>query len=73
MIRRASAAFGAALVIALCTPVAAQPAYEFLRGTIVSIDGNTMVMTTREQETVTVGLGLILVVGYNVTVSHWLI
>ena len=70
MMRRTLAAAGAALLLALSTPIAAQPANTtLLRGTIDSIDGNTMVMTTREQETVTVTLGLILIVGYNETLT----
>lgn len=67
--KRAAAALAAALLIAFCTPAAAQSSFVFLRGTISSIDGNTMVVTTRGRETVTVRLGLILVVGYNVRLT----
>ena len=67
--KKASAAVGAALFIASCTPLAAQTSFVFLRGTISSIDGNTMVMNTRAGETVSVHLGLILVIGYNVRLT----
>jgi hypothetical protein len=65
----ASLVVSAALSIAVTASAAAQPSFTFLRGTIDSIDGNTMVMTTRGGETIAVELGLLLIVGYNVRLT----
>lgn len=63
--------FGASvlLLVALTVSARAQPALTFLRGTIDSVDGNTMVMTTRAGEVVTVALGRLLQVSYNVELT----
>jgi hypothetical protein len=60
-----SGIIAAGVLVAFAAPAAAQ-APIFLRGTIDSIDGDTMIMTTRAGETVTVMLGDPLTIGYNV-------
>lgn len=62
---RLHAILAAGMLVAMAVPAAAQ-APTFLRGTIDSVDGDTMVMTTRGGETLTVMLGDPLTIGYNV-------
>lgn len=69
MTRKAFPGIAAVLLIALSASAAAQPSFTFLRGIIDSVDGNTMVMTTRGGETVIVELGLLLGIGYNVRLT----
>lgn len=58
-------AVGLLVAAGLSSPASAQ-APTFLRGTIDSVDGDTMMMTTRAGESVTVMLGDPLTIAYNV-------
>ena len=65
MSRKTLRLLAAGIAIAVAAPAAAQ-APTFLRGTIDSVDGDTLVITTRAGETLTISLGEPLIVGYNV-------
>lgn len=62
-----SLAFG--LAVAVATPSLAQMPFSLIRGTIDSVDGNVMTMTTREGEAMTITLNEGLIVAYNTEFS----
>ena len=66
MLRKATIALAGGLLIALSAPGHTQiPGVELVRGTIDSVDGDIMTMTTREGEQILVILGESLLVGFN--------
>ncbi|MHA1559140.1 MAG: hypothetical protein ACTSWI_00480 [Alphaproteobacteria bacterium] len=66
MINKVAYALAGGLLLAFAAPSHAQiPGVELIRGTIDSVDGDILAMTTRDNEQILVILGEDLVVGFN--------